>query len=149
MDDGEHSAAPVFAPEVTALQRAKALRSLVLRLYWDGRDAPSVEVPLGDFFCNPLHWRRFASLPLSHLDDRFVCRFPMPFGEAARGEVENQGSTPVTVTVGHAVASAHGGRRALNYFIHPYVEVAGERFEGEVRTKLRYADLANVEVFGR
>ena len=27
------------------------LRDLVLRMYWDGEENPSVEVPLGDFFC--------------------------------------------------------------------------------------------------
>ena len=27
------------------------LRDLVLRMYWDGEESPSVEVPLGDFFC--------------------------------------------------------------------------------------------------
>ncbi len=27
------------------------LRDLVLRMYWDGEKFPSVEVPLGDFFC--------------------------------------------------------------------------------------------------
>jgi len=29
-----------------------SLRGLVLRMYWDGEAHPSVEVPLGDFFCN-------------------------------------------------------------------------------------------------
>ncbi|MEA3147425.1 MAG: hypothetical protein QOI53_2987, partial [Verrucomicrobiota bacterium] len=27
-------------------------RRFVLRMYWDGEENPSVEVPLGDFFCN-------------------------------------------------------------------------------------------------
>ena len=27
-------------------------RRLILRMYWDGEETPSVEVPLGDFFCN-------------------------------------------------------------------------------------------------
>lgn len=27
------------------------LRDLVLRMYWDGEEKPSVEAPLGDFFC--------------------------------------------------------------------------------------------------
>jgi len=27
-------------------------RSLILRMYWDGESEPSVEVPVGDFFCN-------------------------------------------------------------------------------------------------
>jgi hypothetical protein len=28
-----------------------ALRKFILRLFWDGESSPSVEVPLGDFFC--------------------------------------------------------------------------------------------------
>jgi Protein of unknown function (DUF2961) len=27
-------------------------RRLVIRIFWDGEEHPSVEVPLGDFFCN-------------------------------------------------------------------------------------------------
>jgi hypothetical protein len=27
-------------------------RRLVIRIFWDGEEYPSVEVPLGDFFCN-------------------------------------------------------------------------------------------------
>ncbi|HTE18295.1 MAG TPA: DUF2961 domain-containing protein, partial [Armatimonadota bacterium] len=27
-------------------------RQLVLRIYWDGEETPSVETPLGDFFCS-------------------------------------------------------------------------------------------------
>ena len=27
-------------------------RRLVIRFFWDGEENPSVEVPLGDFFCN-------------------------------------------------------------------------------------------------
>ena len=26
-------------------------RSFILRMYWDGEEVPSIEVPLGDFFC--------------------------------------------------------------------------------------------------
>ena len=26
-------------------------RSLIIRFYWDGEETPSVEVPVGDFFC--------------------------------------------------------------------------------------------------
>ncbi|HEY3289427.1 MAG TPA: DUF2961 domain-containing protein, partial [Anaerolineae bacterium] len=27
-------------------------RRVILRIYWDGEETPSVEVPVGDFFCN-------------------------------------------------------------------------------------------------
>ena len=32
-------------------RRPFVLRDLVLRMYWDGEETPSVEAPLGDFFC--------------------------------------------------------------------------------------------------
>ncbi len=25
---------------------------MILRMFWDGEEEPSVEVPIGDFFCN-------------------------------------------------------------------------------------------------
>jgi hypothetical protein len=74
-----------------AVERARLLRQLVLRMTWDGAAEPSVEVPLGDFFCNGLHQRRFAALPLANADGTFVCRFPMPFRKGARIEIRNDG----------------------------------------------------------
>ena len=32
-------------------EREGAFRNVVLKMFWDGEDDPSVEVPLGDFFC--------------------------------------------------------------------------------------------------
>ncbi len=31
------------------------LRSLIIKMYWDGSDKPAVSVPLGEFFCNGLN----------------------------------------------------------------------------------------------
>lgn len=68
-------------------------RKLVLRMWWDGEEHPSVEVPLGDFFGIGHGVRKdFESLPLqmSPSDGRgFNCWFPMPF-DAARVEVHNE-----------------------------------------------------------
>ena len=73
------------------------LRQTVLRIYWDGADACSVEAPLGDFFGIGFGLRRnFVSLPLqmSPQDGRgFNCWIPMPFADGARFELENQGSS--------------------------------------------------------
>lgn len=74
-----------------AVQRDRLLRHLVLRCFWDGASVPSVEVPLGDFFCNGLHPRRFASLPMANIDGTMLCRFPMPFRTGARIEIRNDG----------------------------------------------------------
>ncbi|MBI1774769.1 MAG: DUF2961 domain-containing protein [Proteobacteria bacterium] len=70
------------------------LRKLVLRMWWDGEETPSVEVPLGDFFgIGHAETRNFASLPLAMSPQAgrgLTCYFPMPFAKAARIEVENQ-----------------------------------------------------------
>jgi hypothetical protein len=82
---------------MSALDRPRVLRSLVLECRWDGASAPSVEAPLGDFFCNGLAFRSFASLPLANVDGAFVCRFPMPFRKGANIRVRNDGGAPVSV----------------------------------------------------
>lgn len=74
-------------------------RKLVLRAWWDGAPAASIEAPIGDFF-GVGHGRlvNFTSAPLSMSpeDGRGVnCFFAMPFREEARFEVENQGDEPV------------------------------------------------------
>ena len=66
-------------------------RKLVVRIYWDGEESPSVEVPLGDFFCNG--WGEPANVnsePIS-VNPRggFNSYWPMPFRRSARITVEN------------------------------------------------------------
>jgi hypothetical protein len=74
-------------------------RNLVLRMFWDGQEHPSVESPIGDFFGQG--WGMdylFSSLPLAagpRDGKALVCYFPMPFGDGARITIENQGAEPV------------------------------------------------------
>lgn len=76
------------------------LRRMVLRMYWDGEEQPSVEVPVGDFFgMGHAQTRNFVSAPLqmSPEDGKgFNCWFPMPF-QKARIEMENECTVPMTV----------------------------------------------------
>jgi hypothetical protein len=78
-----------IAPPPPALSRM----DIILRMYWDGSDTPSVETPIGPFFGQG--WDEsynFASLPLAAgpRDGRgLVCYFVMPFESGARIEVEN------------------------------------------------------------
>jgi hypothetical protein len=70
----------------------EAYRDTVLRFYWDAEETPSVEVPLGDFFCNG-HGLRYNvnSLPVAvNPVGGFNCYWPMPFRQHARVTVENQ-----------------------------------------------------------
>jgi len=73
-----------------------ALRDLVLRGYWDGEAAPSVEAPLGDFFGAPFgHYAPYAAIPMSLTSGGFTCLLPMPFARAARLELANEGGRTV------------------------------------------------------
>ena len=69
----------------------KHLRNIVLRMYWDGEEAPSVEVPLGDFFCNAcLHTAQIVAVPINvNPTNGMNCYFPMPFARHAKITVEN------------------------------------------------------------
>lgn len=72
--------------------RETAYRDCILRMTWDGEAAPSVEVPLGDFFANG-HERRVQvnALPIAvNPSGGFNCYWPMPFRKRARITIENQ-----------------------------------------------------------
>ena len=74
-------------------------RDCIVRIYWDGQEAPSVECPLGDFFA--CGWNEFA--PLSSLaicvnpGSAFNCYWPMPFRGHCRITIENR--APDTMTL--------------------------------------------------
>lgn len=73
------------------------LRDLVLRMYWDGEEEPSVESPLGDFFCCGFGRECFInSMPIVVAPSRGLnCYFQMPFREGARITLENQHRNPI------------------------------------------------------
>ena len=71
-----------------------ALRSLVLRFYWDGEEQPSVESPLGDFFGAPFGaYQPYVSAPMSLTAGAFNCLWLMPYRSGARLEITNEGSS--------------------------------------------------------
>ncbi len=67
-------------------------RDVVLRIFWDGQTAPSVEVPIGDFFCcGHAEGAKVVSLPINvNPAYGFNTYWPMPFATHCRVEVENQ-----------------------------------------------------------
>jgi len=70
----------------------KAYRDCILRMYWDGEESPSVETPLGDFFCN-FHGLRYNvnSLVICvNPSGGFNSYWPMPFAKSARITIKNQ-----------------------------------------------------------
>jgi hypothetical protein len=68
------------------------LRDLVFRIYWDNEEEPSVETPLGDFFCCGFgRGTQVNSLPISVNPNKAMhCFFPMPFSNHAKITIENQ-----------------------------------------------------------
>jgi len=76
----------------------KRYRDLILRLYWDGEETPSVETPIGDFFCNGFNTRvNVLALPINvNPSGGFNCYFPMPFRKHAKISVENRVPEDVT-----------------------------------------------------
>ena len=52
-----------------AAQDPRHLKAMVLRMYWDGETTPSVETPVGDFFC--MGWGKYA-----HVNSLPVCVNP-------------------------------------------------------------------------
>jgi hypothetical protein len=66
-------------------------RYSILRFYWDDETTPSIEVPVGDFFCQG--WGKFA--PITSLavaanpGSGLNCYWPMPFRKKCRITMEN------------------------------------------------------------
>jgi hypothetical protein len=81
------------------------LQKHVLRMFWDGEAAPSVEVPFGDFFGVGFGFTEKYSSALMNIDDRRGkgatdpsatgaarnCYIPMPFAKSARIVITNEG----------------------------------------------------------
>jgi hypothetical protein len=66
-------------------------RYSILRIYWDDQETPSVECPIGDFFC--MGWGQFApvnSLPVCvNPGSAFNCYWEMPFRTRCRMTLTN------------------------------------------------------------
>jgi len=73
-------------------------RRSVLRMYWDGEKTPSVEVPVGDFFCSGWCVRcNVTSLAVCvNPAGGFNCYWEMPFRKGARITLENLGDDAAT-----------------------------------------------------
>jgi hypothetical protein len=73
-------------------------RNQILRIYWDGQAAPSVECPVGDFFA--AGWQNYIQIsslavcvnPASGLN----CYWSMPFRKSCRITLENRGDEETT-----------------------------------------------------
>ncbi|WP_223692342.1 glycoside hydrolase family 172 protein [Leifsonia poae] len=73
------------------------LRDLVLRIYWDDEEEPSVESPLGDFFCNGFAARSLVmSEPIVVAPTGGMNSYiPMPFRRRARIVIDSDHSATI------------------------------------------------------
>lgn len=79
-------------------------REVVLKVYWDREKNPSINVPLGDFFClGHSLVNSFCSLPFTASTSQpykfgagcaLNCYLPIPFRKHARIELANEGKKP-------------------------------------------------------
>ena len=74
-------------------------RSQILRIYWDGSDAPTVECPLGDFFaCGWGQYAQVSSLAVCvNPGSAFNSYWEMPFRKGARFTLENRSAQRITI----------------------------------------------------
>lgn len=74
------------------------LRALVLRMYWDGEDTPSVQCPLGDFFgLGHAKGNFLDSLPLQTSHLAMNSWFAMPYAQGAKITVTNEHPTEESI----------------------------------------------------
>ena len=83
-----------------------AYPGLVLRVYWDQSDKPSINVPLWEFFGN---FNResvdYSSLPMAVNHWNNSCYLPMPFATHARFSVYNDGNQVYSRGVAFGISS--------------------------------------------
>lgn len=75
-------------------------RRMIIRMYWDGSDVPSVEVPYNDFFASADNCRYtpLSSLPVTVTPNRsYNCFWEMPFRTGAKVTLENITDNTITV----------------------------------------------------
>ena len=81
------------------LTPTKTWRNAILRMYWDDQENPSVECPLGDFFC--MGWQKFMQINSLAVcvnpGSAFNCYWDMPFRSRARITLENRAEEEMVI----------------------------------------------------
>ena len=112
---------PARARSTRSSSRAisRKLRSLVLRCYWDEETAPSVEVPIGDFFAigHDQEPHDVISLPVVVGPARGCSAYwPMPFRRNARVTLTNEGPIDAQVVAYRVLYQRHALADNVAYF---------------------------------
>jgi hypothetical protein len=69
-------------------------RDVLIKMYWDGEESPSVDCPMVDFFCDPAGVRDVVNTALVNKRQGWNVYFPMPFRKSAKIELVYDGSVP-------------------------------------------------------
>ena len=86
-------------PHPWAPQGAASHKEMILRIFWDGRPAPGVEAPVGDFFAAGFGQRmEVRSTPVQvEGGASYNCFWPMPFARSARIEIQNDSTKEIAL----------------------------------------------------
>jgi len=112
-------------------------RLVRLRVYYDGKKTPSVDVPLGDFFgVGHGYERDLESLPVrnSSFGRARNSYWPMPFRQSCKITATDEGNRPVTAFYFHVDWQKHASLPADVAYFHGYYRqerpaVAGKNYE--------------------
>lgn len=103
------------------------LRNLRFRAWWDGEDEPSIDAPIGDFFCQGhATYTPISTMPVAVGNQKGLnCYWPMPFNQSARFTVTNEGDADCTAFYYYIDYEKHRKRfRDLRTFHAQYREEA-------------------------
>jgi hypothetical protein len=109
----------------------KALQETIVRIYWDGLSAPSVEVPLGTLCGSFWNRTRYQSLYFGMTNETLSLRFPMPFKASAVVEIKS----PVSVTI----AAVTGKPQPTHGYLHSGWKKSTAQAAGQPHTILQTA----------
>ena len=112
-------------------------RLVRLRVYYDGKKTPSVDVPLGDFFgVGHGYERDLDSLPVrnSSFGRARNSYWPMPFRQSCKITVTDEGNRPVTAFYYHVDWQKHAALSSDIAYFHGYYRqerpaVSGKNYE--------------------
>lgn len=104
------------------------LRNIIIRIYWDGEETPSVDTPVGDFFASPFRYKHYVAENIGMSSGGYYSYFPMPFNKRAVIEITNDTDQEVYAFYSH-----------INYYKlkHPFDENTGyfhAQWNRELRT---------------
>ena len=84
-------------------EMSRLLREVLITIYWDQQETPSVCAPLGDFFGSAPGYNLFRTLPLGMTDKRLYANWYMPYSNGAKIEFVYNGSNAITMLFNYKI----------------------------------------------